>query len=155
MGGEPASVVHAAPGDDEAHASQLYRPGGLRMIPARCHNLTAVSPRKARRLPADVPRRPRGGAGRAVAQGQGRDDGEPAAVAPPQTQTWPDGDWVVRQVPGAAAAKTYRCPGCNQEIRTGVPHVVVWPAESPGPAERRHWHNSCWQRRPRRGRGGR
>ena len=28
--------------------------------------------------------------------------------------------------------------------------VVVWPGQAPGPAERRHWHNSCWQRRPRR-----
>jgi hypothetical protein len=82
-------------------------------------------------------------------------DGDPggqgsARLGPPQTQAWPDGEWVIRQVPGAAATKTYRCPGCDQEIRPGVAHVVVWPAESPGPAERRHWHNSCWQRRPRR-----
>jgi len=71
-------------------------------------------------------------------------------LGPPQTQVWPDGEWVVRQVPGAAATKTYRCPGCDQEIRPGVAHVVVWPAAAPGPDERRHWHNSCWQRRPRR-----
>ena len=83
---------------------------------------------------------------------RGEDEGGQgsAGLGPPQTQTWPDGEWVVRQVPGAAAAKTYRCPGCDQEIRPGVPHVVVWPAESSGSAERRHWHNSCWQRRPRR-----
>jgi hypothetical protein len=67
-----------------------------------------------------------------------------------ETQTWPDGDWVVRPIPGAGATKTYRCPGCDQEIWPGVPHVVVWPAQAPGPEERRHWHNSCWQRRPRR-----
>ena len=42
-------------------------------------------------------------------------------------QAWPDGDWMVRQVPGAAATKTYRCPGCDQEILPGVAHVVVWP----------------------------
>jgi hypothetical protein len=123
------------------------------------HSLAAVSPRKARRLPAEVRRRPRGGAGRAdLAPGRpgggARDAGagaQPAAgLGPPQTQAWPDGDWVVRQVPGVAAAKTYRCPGCDQEIRPGVPHVVVWPEQTPGPAERRHWHNSCWQRRPRR-----
>jgi len=110
-----------------------------------------VSPRKARRLPAEIPRRPRGGTGRAR-EVRGGDAGGPgsATPGPPQTQAWPDGEWVVRQVPGAAAAKTYRCPGCDQEIRPGVPHVVVWPAESPGPAERRHWHNSCWQRRPSR-----
>jgi hypothetical protein len=110
-----------------------------------------VSPRKARRLPAEIPRRPRGGTAR-VREVRARDAGgqDSARLGPPQTQAWPDGEWVVRQVPGAAAVKTYRCPGCDQEVRPGVPHVVVWPAESPGPAERRHWHNSCWQRRPRR-----
>ena len=110
-----------------------------------------MSPRKARRLPAEIPRRPRGGT-RRVREVRGEDEGGQgsAGLGPPQTQTWPDGEWVVRQVPGAAAAKTYRCPGCDQELRPGVPHVVVWPAESPGLAERRHWHNSCWQRRPRR-----
>jgi hypothetical protein len=117
-----------------------------------------VSPRKARRLAAGVKRRPRGGvlpAARASGgdgTGAGGQAGEPPAVrlGPPQVQEWPDGDWVVRQVPGAAAVKTYRCPGCDQEIRAGVPHAVVWPAQAPGPDERRHWHNSCWQRRPRR-----
>ena len=31
---------------------------------------------------------------------------------------------------GAAASglKTYRCPGCDQEIRPATPHVVSWPA---------------------------
>ena len=110
-----------------------------------------MSPRKAHRLPAEIPRRPRGGTGR-LREVRGGDAGGQgsARLGPPQTQTWPDGEWVVREVPGAAAAKRYRCPGCDQEIRPGVPHVVVWPAESPGLAERRHWHNSCWQRRPRR-----
>lgn len=110
-----------------------------------------MSPRKARRLPGDVPRRPRrAGRVRPAAAG-GRDDGQdPARLGPPQTQAWPDGDWVVRQVPGAAAAKMYRCPGCDQEIMPGTGHLVVWPADIPGPAERRHWHNACWQRRPRR-----
>jgi hypothetical protein len=74
----------------------------------------------------------------------------PIPLGLPRVQEWPDGDWVVRQVPGAAAAKTYRCPGCDQEIRPGVAHVVVWPEQNPGLAERRHWHNSCWLRRPRR-----
>lgn len=106
-------------------------------------------------------RRPRGGAARTVPAGSqaasvpdggGPDSGQPlASLGLPQVQEWPDGEWVVRQVPGAAATKTYRCPGCNQEILPGVPHVVVWPLETPGPEERRHWHNSCWQRRPRRG----
>ena len=57
---------------------------------------------------------------------------------------------MVRQVPGAAATKTYRCPGCDQEIRPGVAHVVVWPEQADRAEGRRHWHNSCWQRRPRR-----
>jgi hypothetical protein len=113
-----------------------------------------VSPRKARRLPAEVRRRPRGGAGsRRADEAGGRPGtgGAPAAgLGPPQTQAWPDGEWIVRQVPGDAATKTYRCPGCDQEIMPGVAHVVAWPAQTPGPAERRHWHNSCWQRRPRR-----
>jgi len=108
-----------------------------------------VSPRKARRLPGDLPRRPRRG-GRRPGGAGGRDAaGEPATrLGPPQTQSWPDGDWVVRQVPAAAATKTYRCPGCDQEILPGIAHVVAWPAQTPGPDERRHWHNSCWQRRP-------
>ncbi len=64
-----------------------------------------------------------------------------------------DGVWVVRSVPGAAATKTYRCPGCQQPILPGVPHVVAWP-QSPGLSgsspveERRHWHTGCWRRRP-------
>jgi hypothetical protein len=98
-----------------------------------CHTLTAVSPRKARRLPRDRASQP-----------------APVRLGPQQTEAWPDGDWVLRQVPGAAATKTYRCPGCNQEILPGVAHVVVWPDQAPGAELRRHWHNSCWRRRPRR-----
>jgi len=62
-----------------------------------------------------------------------------------------DGRWLVRSVPGAAALKTYRCPGCQQPIAPGTPHLVVWPAER-GLAgtgtveERRHWHTGCWHR---------
>lgn len=63
-----------------------------------------------------------------------------------------DGTWVVRSIAGQNAQKTYRCPGCNHDIRPGVPHVVAWPHD-PGPGrdsavvDRRHWHTSCWQRR--------
>jgi hypothetical protein len=120
----------------------------------RCLTVTAVSPRKARRLAADVPRRPRGGArrGDAAASRAAGGDGDPAPIrlGPERTESWPDGDWVLRQVPGAAAAKTYRCPGCDQEISPGTAHVVVWPAGNAAAGERRHWHNPCWQRRPRR-----
>lgn len=63
-----------------------------------------------------------------------------------------DGRWIVRDVSGARALKEYRCPGCDQPIRPGTPHVVAWPAEtgwlsSSGLEERRHWHGGCWQRR--------
>ena len=67
-----------------------------------------------------------------------------------------DGDWLVRPVTGAAATKTYRCPGCNQEIRPATPHVVAWPDHSasevdgPGLSQRRHWHTACWNARTRR-----
>jgi hypothetical protein len=111
--------------------------------------VTFVSPRKARRLPADVPRRPRGGW--RPAPGDRPDGDEPAVrLGPAQVQSWPDGDWVVRPVPGAATTKVYRCPGCDQEIRPGVAHVVTWPEQAGGTDQRRHWHNACWQRRPRR-----
>ncbi|MBO0811145.1 MAG: hypothetical protein J2P23_03770 [Microlunatus sp.] len=63
-----------------------------------------------------------------------------------------DGRWIVRPVSGASAVKDYRCPGCDQLIRPGTPHVVVWPADpglgfATGIEQRRHWHNSCWTRR--------
>ena len=116
--------------------------------------MTAVSPRKARRLPAEVPRKPRGGArrGDAAAGRAAGGDGDPAPIrlGPERAESWPDGDWVVRQVPGAAAAKTYRCPGCDQEIVPGTAHLVVWTADNRAADDRRHWHNPCWQRRPRR-----
>ena len=55
--------------------------------------------------------------------------------------------WAVRSVSGSAATKTYRCPGCNQEVRPGTSHVVVWPVDEPeGSVERRHWHTGCWRR---------
>jgi hypothetical protein len=58
-------------------------------------------------------------------------------------------DWIVRVVSGATAQKAYRCPGCSQEIPSGVGHVVAWPAEPlagfGGVSDRRHWHNGCWR----------
>ena len=58
----------------------------------------------------------------------------------------------VRHVQPYQATKTYRCPGCVQEIRPGVAHLVVWPADERGdPADRRHWHSACWAARDRRG----
>ncbi|MFR9729652.1 hypothetical protein ACL03H_10515 [Saccharopolyspora sp. MS10] len=64
----------------------------------------------------------------------------------------PDGEWLVRTVPAAQAGKTYRCPGCDHEVRPGVAHVVAWPADEQGDvADRRHWHSGCWKARARRG----
>ncbi|HEY3957144.1 MAG TPA: ATP/GTP-binding protein [Streptosporangiaceae bacterium] len=104
-----------------------------------------MSPRRARRLPGDVPRKGRGGI---VPAGRGDGDADTERpVGPERTEPWPDGDWVVRLVSGSASGKSYRCPGCDQEIRAGTAHVVAWPALTPGLDERRHWHRACWQRR--------
>ncbi|HEX2774568.1 MAG TPA: hypothetical protein VHN18_19380 [Micromonosporaceae bacterium] len=66
-------------------------------------------------------------------------------------QSGPDGQWRVRAIPGEAAVKTYRCPGCDHEIRPGVAHLVVWPADGRGDlGDRRHWHSGCWRGRDRR-----
>ena len=72
-----------------------------------------------------------------------------APLGPERVEDWPDGDWVVRQVPGAAAGKVYRCPGCDQELYPRTAHVVVWPTHA-GVTDRRHWHTVCWQRRMQR-----
>lgn len=70
-----------------------------------------------------------------------------------QEETGPDGErYQVRKVAGARAVKTYRCPGCDHEIRAGTAHVVAWPVESgAGPEDRRHWHTGCWAGRATRG----
>lgn len=87
----------------------------------------------------------------------GRPGGRPAATV----EEAADGDWVVRPVAGAATGKTYRCPGCDQEIRPRTPHLVTWAAYprasdlDPWDTEsatdlRRHWHAVCWRARDRR-----
>ena len=58
--------------------------------------------------------------------------------------------YVVRTVTGSAAGKPYRCPGCDQEIRRGVPHLVTWPEGDDDATDRRHWHTACWDARERR-----
>ncbi|NLU67109.1 ATP/GTP-binding protein [Streptomyces sp. HNM0574] len=62
---------------------------------------------------------------------------------------WQGEEWAVRQISGNAASKHYRCPGCDQEIPPGVPHVVAWALMGDGD-DRRHWHKSCWNARDRR-----
>jgi hypothetical protein len=93
--------------------------------------------------------------GRRGRSGAGRSAPRPLASARP-VESWPDGDWVVQQVTGASSVKEYRCPGCQQAIAPGTPHVVAWPHDDgtrPGASTvgaRRHWHTSCWRARDRR-----
>ncbi len=54
----------------------------------------------------------------------------------------------VRHVQPYQAVKTYRCPGCDHEIRPGEGHEVVVPRGVP--QARRHWHSGCWHRAERR-----
>lgn len=59
--------------------------------------------------------------------------------------------WTVRRVTGETATRPYLCPGCQQDIPIGVPHVVAWPADGVGGVgDRRHWHSGCWLRRDAR-----
>jgi hypothetical protein len=68
-----------------------------------------------------------------------------------RTESAADGEWLVRNVSATGTTKTYRCPGCDHEIRPGTTHVVVWPADEVGTvADRRHWHLGCWQARGHR-----
>jgi hypothetical protein len=51
-------------------------------------------------------------------------------------------DYVVQNVSGQAD-KTYLCPHCNVDIKTGTPHVVAWDALR-GVETRRHFHTACF-----------
>ena len=74
--------------------------------------------------------------------------GDDDAIRPPAGERVEDG-YVVRRVAGTASSRPYRCPGCDQELRAGTPHVVAWPEGRPD--DRRHWHTACWDARDRRG----
>jgi hypothetical protein len=63
---------------------------------------------------------------------------------------WRGEDYVVRGVTSLGAAKTYRCPGCDQQVQAGQPHLVVWPVYDAEAQDRRHWHSPCWAARDRR-----
>jgi hypothetical protein len=66
-------------------------------------------------------------------------------------ESYAGGEWSVRRVTGGGATRPYLCPGCQQDIVPGTPHVVVWPADGIGGLDdRRHWHTPCWQARERR-----
>jgi hypothetical protein len=77
---------------------------------------------------------------------------EPAARggAAERRDQWRGEDYVVRSVAGASAVKTYRCPGCDHEIRPGVAHVVTWRSDDTDAGNRRHWHSACWAARENR-----
>ncbi|WP_367131354.1 MULTISPECIES: ATP/GTP-binding protein [Streptomyces] len=91
--------------------------------------------------------RPRGGADKQsdAPRGEGGD-----RYGLERTEDWQGEEWAVRTVGGGAATKHYRCPGCDQEIPPGVPHLVAWPQYGAGVDDRRHWHKSCWNARDRR-----
>lgn len=67
-------------------------------------------------------------------------------------------EWIVKQVTGSAASRSYRCPGCDHEIRPATPHVVAWPTSTAWTGSndeaalelRRHWHTACWRSRGNR-----
>lgn len=59
--------------------------------------------------------------------------------------------WTVRRLTGESSERAYFCPGCEQDIVPGTPHVVAWPEEGVGGVgDRRHWHTPCWTARERR-----
>lgn len=69
------------------------------------------------------------------------------------SEVGPDGRSYQVQYVGPAQ-KTYRCPGCNQQVEVGTRHTVVWAEDSllgwdSGVESRRHWHRACWNRRLR------
>ena len=77
----------------------------------------------------------------------------PPALGSRRIEEGPDGyAYEVRPVAAARATKTYRCPGCDQEVKPAVAHVVVLPTEAGESAvdDRRHWHTACWENRRNR-----
>jgi hypothetical protein len=74
----------------------------------------------------------------------------PLTVVGERREPWRGETYSVRSISGQGATKVYRCPGCDQEIGVGVPHVVAWPEHDIGAGERRHWHTRCWAARETR-----
>ncbi len=119
--------------------SQPSPPGSLRPQQSP-HREVPVSPRRNR------PHKPaaQGSRGAGDEEGNGVSYGHGGTV-----EEWRGEEWVVRAVAGAASSKRYRCPGCDQEIAAGTPHVVAW-REHAGVDDRRHWHRACWNAKERR-----
>ncbi|WP_340557914.1 ATP/GTP-binding protein [Streptomyces sp. GSL17-111] len=89
--------------------------------------------------------RPRGG----VSNGNGRVAEGRRSIGLESTESWRGEEWAVRRVSGGAAGKPYRCPGCDQLLPPGTPHVVAWQRDG-DVDDRRHWHGPCWSARDRR-----
>ena len=77
----------------------------------------------------------------------------PMSTGGERREDWRGEQYVVRGVTSLGAAKDYRCPGCDQEIRRGLPHLVAWPDFEAESREHRHWHSACWAARGRRAPG--
>lgn len=77
----------------------------------------------------------------------------PPSAGAERREQWRGDEYAVRSVTGSGATKAYRCPGCDQQVRAGTAHVVVWPAFHADAADRRHWHTPCWAAREHRAPG--
>jgi hypothetical protein len=77
-----------------------------------------------------------------------RTERAPLTTLGEQRESWRGVDYAVRTVTGTGG-RVYRCPGCDQEVRSGG-HVVAWPVADADAADRRHWHAVCWGARDRR-----
>ena len=84
---------------------------------------------------------------------RGRRTDRPLGLSGERAESYHDQEYRVRSVAGANATGTYRCPGCDQLLAAGTPHVVAWPVEDLAAEDRRHWHTGCWTARERRGPG--
>jgi hypothetical protein len=83
-----------------------------------------------------MPRRHRAARDRAdLPEAQGR----PLNLAP----DWAQAEGAVVRAASVGQGKAYRCPGCQQLIQPGTPHLVV--VEEGDVAGRRHWHTPCWR----------
>lgn len=81
----------------------------------------------------------------------GRARERPVPEGPPERPRGMAPDWAAREgttVRSVVGTKPYVCPGCNQTIVPGVPHLVVFDDDDV--AGRRHWHSPCWWRELRR-----
>ena len=146
--GDPADPVPGVPragrrarADAGApRARRLPRPQDRPRLPATTASASPIAS-GSRRSAARAPRRCR----RSSAATTRR------VLRPPPGESAEDG-FVVRRVAGNAPGRSYRCPGCDQELDGGTPHVVAWPEGRPD--DRRHWHTAVLGRaRPARRQG--